>query len=74
MDRYPDQKIFRSFLRVFEEDIEVPIVFEDPCVKKLIFEVIAREPPVRFHQIPIWVLSLRILVEILHVGMRGCGI
>jgi hypothetical protein len=45
-------------------------VFEHAGVEQLVFEFVARSLPVDLDQVFIWVGALRILVEVLHVGVR----
>src|SRR5215510_1796249 len=68
---YANQNVVRSSLRIFEKHVEVSIVVEDPCVEQLVFELMTRTPRIRFHNIAVRVLPLRILVEVLHVIVRG---
>ncbi len=67
VDRHLDQDVLRSRLRVLEEDVEVPVVVEDPRVEELVLELLPRAPPVRLEEVPVGELALRVLVEVLHV-------
>ncbi len=67
VDRHANQDVVRSRLGVFEEDVEVPVILEDPRVEQLVLELFPRPPPVRLEEIPVGELALRILVEVLHV-------
>ena len=62
--------IFRSSLRVLDEDVEVSVLIEDTSVQQLVFEPVSRSSLVLFDQITVRKLGLRILVEILHVAVR----
>ena len=70
VDRHADQDVVRSRLGVLDEDVEVPVVVEDPRVEQLVLELLARPPPVRLEEVPVRELALRVLVEVLHVRVR----
>jgi len=38
-------------LGVLEEDVEVPVVVEDPRVEELVLELLLRAPPVRLEEV-----------------------
>ncbi len=65
-----DQQVFRRLLGIFHKDIEVAIVIEDSGIQQLIFHVATVAPLVRLDQIIVGKGRLRILVQVLHVGMR----
>ena len=67
VDRHLDQDVLRPLLGVLEEDVEVPVVLEDPRVEELVLELLLRAPPVRLDEVPVGELALRVLVEVLHV-------
>ena len=67
VDRHADQDVLRSGLGVLDEDVEVPVVVEDPGVEQLVLELLARPPPIRLEEVPVRELALRVLVEVLHV-------
>ncbi len=71
VDGDPDQDVVRTFFGVLEEDVEVPVVVEDAGVDQLVLELLPRPALVRFHQVPVRELPLRVLVEVLHVRVRG---
>src|SRR6266513_215302 len=64
-----DQDIFRRFLRILYEDVEVPVLIEYSGIEQFILEFLARTAPIGLHQVSIRELRLWIFVEILHVGM-----
>ncbi len=69
--RNPDRQIVGRCLRVFHEHIEIALLVEDPRIFQFELRIVARPPPVLFHQLFIGKGRLRILIERLHVGMRG---
>ncbi len=66
-----DQNVFRSLLGIFHEDVEVAVFVEDARVEQFIFHVAAIAPLVGLDQIAVGESRLRILVQILHVRVRG---
>jgi hypothetical protein len=70
MNRDLNQQVFRRFLRIFDEHVEVPIVVENPRVEQLILRLCAAAAAARIDQIGVRVGSLRILVQVLHVRVR----
>ena len=70
VDGDPDQDVVRTALGVLEKDVEVPVVVEDAGVDQLVLELLPRPALVRFHQVPVRELPLRVLVEVLHVRVR----
>src|SRR6185437_3253506 len=65
-----DEEIFRSPLGIFHEDIEVAISVKDSCIQQLVLHISTIAPLVRLDQIHIRESCLRVLVQVLHVGMR----
>src|SRR5262249_51557312 len=65
-----DQDIFRRFLGILDEDVEVPVVVEDSRVEQLVFRLVPPALPACLDEIGIGIGLLRILVEILHVRVR----
>ena len=57
-------------LRVFDLDVEVAPLVEDPGVQQLVLRVVLRPAAVRPDQIVIGVRALGVLVEALHVRVR----
>jgi hypothetical protein len=74
LDRDPNEHVLDARLGVLHEDIEVPIAIEDARVEEFVFTVVACALLVACTQRVIREAGLRILVEILHVGMRGRAI
>ena len=69
-DQHED--VVRGLLRVFHDDVEVPIVVEHPGVEQLVLHVLFAAPGVRREQIRVRERALGILVLALEVGMgRG---
>src|SRR5271168_993645 len=65
-----DQKIFWRRLGILHFDIKVCVVSEDAGVHQFIFQIGSRPAAVGLHEIVIRVCSLRILIQVLHIGMR----
>ena len=61
------QDVLGAGLGVLHEDVEVPILLEDPGVEELVLHLVAAAPPVRLHQVRVGIGRLRVLVEELHV-------
>ena len=66
-----DEDVFRALLRVLHEHVKIPVVVEDAGIEQLVLKLFPRASPVRFDQVPVRILPLRVLVEILHVRVRG---
>src|SRR5262252_6786388 len=69
-----DQQVLRSIFRVLDKYVKVAVLIEDSGIKKLIFKILPGTALVGFDQIQIWEFALRILVEVLHVGVRGSAV
>ena len=67
----PDEDVFRALLRVLHKHIKVPVVAEDAGIEQFVLKLFPRSTPIRIDQVPVGILPLRVLVEILHVGVRG---
>ena len=65
-----DEDVFRAFLGVLDKHVKVAVLVEDAGIEQLVLELFARSPPVRLDQVAVGILPLRILVEVLHVGVR----
>jgi hypothetical protein len=63
----PDQDIVRTALGVFDEDIEIAIPVEDPCVDQFKLEVSLAPCPILLDQPRIGKFGLRVFVKKLHV-------
>ena len=70
VDGDPDQHVFRPRLGVFHEHVEVPVFGEGAGVEQFILEFLARAAAVDVDQVGVGEFPLRILVEVLHVGVR----
>ena len=68
-DRDLDQQVLGGRLGVLDEHVEVPILVEHPRVEELVLEVVLPPAAVRLHQVAVRELRLRVLVEVLHVGV-----
>ena len=66
----PDEDVFRAFLGVFDKHVKVAVVVKYAGVEQLVLELFPRSSPVGFDQVPVGILPLRVLVEVLHVGVR----
>src|SRR5436309_14290200 len=64
-----DQDVRRCFLGVLYKDIEIAVLRENAGIEQLIFKFVASSLPVRLNQVGIGIGGLRILVEVLHVGV-----
>ena len=69
-----DQDILGRFLGVFHEHVEVTVLVEDAGVDQFVLGFLAASAAVGEHQLIIRIGGLRILVEVLHVGMGRRGI
>ena len=58
------------FFGVFHEHVEISVIVEDTGIEQFVFELLPRSPPVGLDQVPVGKLALRVLVEVLHVGVR----
>src|SRR3954468_22440137 len=67
----PDQYVVRRALRVLDENVEVAILVEDVRVGELVLGIDSCSTPVLDDEVEIRVLALRILVQRLHVRVRG---
>ena len=74
VDRELDEDVLRRFLGVLNEHVEVTVLVEDPGIDQLIFELVLSSAPVRFHEVGIRERRLGILVQVLHVRVRGRAI
>ena len=70
-DRDLDQDVFCVGLSVFDEHIEITIVVEYSCVQQFELRLVLPASPVFFNQLTVGKFRLGILVEVLHVGVRG---
>ena len=66
-----DEDVVRARLGVLHEHVKIPVIVEDAGIEQLVLELFPRALPVRFDQIPVRILPLRILVEILHIRVGG---
>ena len=70
MDRDLNQQVFRVRFGVFDFDITVFILVEDPRVNQFVFLLVTRPCLVGVNKIIIGKGIERVLIEITHVGMR----
>src|SRR5215470_19287369 len=68
-----DEDVLGAGLGVFHEHVEVAILIEDARIQQLVLELLAAPAPVGLYQVAVWIGRLRVLVQILHVRMRGRG-
>ena len=66
-----DQDVLRRLLGILDKNVEVAIAIKDTCIQQLIFHVATIAPLARLDQIVVGKRGLRILVQVLHVGVRG---
>ena len=66
------QDVVRRTLRVLDEDVEVAVLVEDARVQQ--FELGLPAPAAVMDQRVVRIRPLRVLVEALHVGVRGRGV
>ena len=64
-----DQDVFRRFLGIFDEHVEIAVLIEHSRIEQFVFELIASAATVRLDKIAVRESSLRVLVEVLHVRM-----
>src|SRR6266567_2866956 len=69
-----DQDILRSVLGVLHEYVKVAIPLEDAGVQQLILHVAPVAAPIGLDQVAVREGLLRILVQVLHVGVSGGAI
>src|SRR5215472_13610921 len=69
-----DQQVLRPIFRVLDKYVKVAVLIEDSGIKKFIFEILPGAALVGFNQIQIREFALRILVEVLHVGVSGSAV
>src|SRR5258708_19866315 len=69
-----DQDVLGRLLGVLNKNVKVAIVIEDTCIEQFIFHVATVTMPIVLDQIPVWISGLRVLVQVLHIGMRGCAV
>ena len=62
--------VFRTVFGVLHEDIKVAILIKHAGIEQFIFHFFSTAPPIRLDQVSVGIGGMRILVEILHVGMR----
>ena len=70
VDGDPDQDVLRAILGVLQHNVEIPVIVEDACIKQFVLELLPGPAPVRFDQVLIRKLPLRVFVEVLHVRVR----
>src|SRR5262249_16238974 len=69
-----NQQVLGRVLGILNEDVGVTVIVRDDSVEQLIFTLATAPLPVGPHQIVIWVSPLRVLVEVLHVGVGRRGV
>ena len=69
-----DEHVFRAFLGVLHEHVKVPVVVKHARIEQFVLELLPRPSPVRLDQVAVGKLPLRVLVQILHVGVRGSAV
>src|ERR1700747_3131597 len=71
---YLDEEVFGRLFRILQKDVEIAIFVEDSGIQEFILHVAAITSPVRLDQSVVRKRRLRILVQVLHVGMGGRAI
>src|SRR5437899_3858756 len=66
-----DQNVFDITLRILHNYIEIAVLAEYSCVEEFEFWLIFSATAIFFDELRIGIRSMRILVEIVHVGVRG---
>src|SRR5205823_8219192 len=69
-----DQDVFDITLRIFHDYIKIAVLAEYPGIEQFKLWLISSEPMVLFDQLRIRIRSLRVLVQVLHVGVRRSAI
>src|SRR5215467_2009349 len=64
-----DQDVLRGRLRIFDEDVEVPVLTEDARVDELELSFSSPSPPILLDELLVGKRSLGIFVQVLHVGV-----
>ena len=67
----PDEYVVYVCFGVLDEYVEVAILVEDACMDQLELRLVFSAPAIFFHNPLIGILSLRITIESLHVGVAG---
>ena len=70
MNRNPDKDVFRTLFSVFYERVKVPVVVEYTGIEQFVLKLLPRPPAICLDQFAVRKLPLRVLVQILHVGVR----
>ena len=70
----PDIDIFRRYLGIFDEYVEIPILIEYSGVEQFVLGLGPRAMPVGFNQVTVWVGTLRVLIEPFRIGIRRRGV
>src|SRR6266403_1713566 len=65
-----DEHVFRALLGVFDKNVKVAVVVKYAGVEQLVLELFPRAPPVGLDKVPVGILTLRVFIEVLHVGVR----
>src|SRR5277367_3881875 len=69
-----DQQIVGRRFRIFNKNVEVAVVVEDAGVEQLVFLFVARALAVGLDEVVVRIGAMRVLVEVLHVGVRGSAV
>ena len=69
-----DEYVFRIGLRILDKHIEIPVAIKRSGIEEFVLHLLPRPAPVRFEQVAIGKFLLRVLVEILHIGMCRCAV
>src|SRR6516162_639728 len=71
MSHNANEQVLWCRFSVFHKNVEVPVVIENTRVEQFVLELVARATLTRIYEVAIREFALRVLVEVLHVGVRG---
>jgi hypothetical protein len=69
-----NSNVFRTRLRIFGKDVEVPVLLEDPGISQFELGVGLTAIPIFLNEALVREFALRVFVESLEIGMGGRGI
>ena len=66
-----DENVFDIAFRVLDEHVEIAVLSEDSGIQQFVLRIVLAAAAILFDKLRVGECRLRILVQILHVGMRG---
>ncbi len=66
-----NQQVLRRLLGILDKHVKVAVFVEHARIEQFILHVAAIAPLARLHQVAVREFRLRILVQVLHIGVRG---